>query len=218
MAEIPDIISAIEGYLEKNGNGPTYLASKITALFEDSESPLNLKGKYLQNLANTLNVATKKLQKFDLSEIVAASKLFSYKLTNLFSNIQLATTNNANPILNPRPNTSAAIPQNYSSNVSDKLFEDINEALHHMNNFMSEFRFEILGKFFDNLESANGIFQDMKVPFHSVDVIANSDIRAALPEYSEWPTFPQVFINGKLVGGCDIVHEMYESGELQKLL
>lgn len=62
------------------------------------------------------------------------------------------------------------------------------------------------------------LFEKMNVPFHTVDVIANPDIRRGLPEYSQWPTFPQVFINGKLVGGCDIVHEMHESGELQKLL
>ncbi|OGW83133.1 MAG: monothiol glutaredoxin, Grx4 family [Omnitrophica bacterium RIFCSPHIGHO2_02_FULL_51_18] len=62
------------------------------------------------------------------------------------------------------------------------------------------------------------LFDKMKVPFHSVDILANPDIRLELPEYSKWPTFPQVFINGKLVGGCDIVHELHESGELQKLL
>ena len=62
------------------------------------------------------------------------------------------------------------------------------------------------------------LFKKMNVPFHSVDVIANADIRAALPGHSQWPTFPQIFINGKLIGGCDIVHELYESGELQKLL
>ena len=62
------------------------------------------------------------------------------------------------------------------------------------------------------------LFQKMNVPFHSVDVIANPDIRRTLPEISKWPTFPQVFINGKLVGGCDITREMYDSGELQKLL
>ena len=62
------------------------------------------------------------------------------------------------------------------------------------------------------------LFTTMKVPFHTVDILSNSDIRATLPEYSKWPTFPQVFIDGKLVGGCDIVHEMQESGELQKLL
>ena len=62
------------------------------------------------------------------------------------------------------------------------------------------------------------LFNKMNVPFHSVDILANPDIRATLPAYSQWPTFPQIFVNGKLVGGCDIVHEMYESGELQKLL
>ena len=62
------------------------------------------------------------------------------------------------------------------------------------------------------------LFQKMNVPFHAVDVIANPDIRRTLPEVSKWPTFPQVFINGKLVGGCDITREMYDSGELQKLL
>ena len=42
--------------------------------------------------------------------------------------------------------------------------------------------------------------------------------RAQLPAYSDWPTFPQIFINGKLIGGCDIVHQMHESGELEPLL
>ncbi len=62
------------------------------------------------------------------------------------------------------------------------------------------------------------LFKKLKTPFHSVDVLANSDIRRQLPEYSKWPTFPQVFIDGKLVGGADLVHEMHESGELEKLL
>ena len=62
------------------------------------------------------------------------------------------------------------------------------------------------------------LFQKMGVPFHSVDVLAEPEMRLRLPEVSHWPTFPQVFIGGKLVGGCDIVHEMHGSGELQKLL
>ncbi len=62
------------------------------------------------------------------------------------------------------------------------------------------------------------LFKKMGVSFHSVDVIANPEIRRTLPQISNWPTFPQIFINGKLIGGSDIVHEMYESGELQKLL
>src|SRR5262249_35742392 len=56
------------------------------------------------------------------------------------------------------------------------------------------------------------------VEFKDVDVIADPEIRATLPEYSDWPTFPQLFIKGELVGGCDIVREMQQSGELQQLL
>jgi monothiol glutaredoxin len=56
------------------------------------------------------------------------------------------------------------------------------------------------------------------VPFASVDVIANSDIRQALPLYANWPTFPQLYVQGELVGGSDIIAEMYASGELEPLL
>ena len=55
-------------------------------------------------------------------------------------------------------------------------------------------------------------------PFAAVDILANPEVRATLPEYSSWPTFPQIFIGGKLIGGCDIVHELRDSGELQKIL
>lgn len=62
------------------------------------------------------------------------------------------------------------------------------------------------------------IFQSLGVPFHTVDIIANPDIRAMLPQVSNWPTFPQVFIKGQLIGGCDIVNEMHERGELKPLV
>ena len=55
------------------------------------------------------------------------------------------------------------------------------------------------------------------VEFAFVDVLANPDIRANLPQFSSWPTFPQLFINGELVGGCDIALDLYEKGELQKM-
>lgn len=55
------------------------------------------------------------------------------------------------------------------------------------------------------------------VEFAYVDVLAQPEVRASLPKYSSWPTFPQVFINGELVGGCDIVLEMYQKGELQEM-
>ncbi len=54
--------------------------------------------------------------------------------------------------------------------------------------------------------------------FAYVDVLAEPDVRANLPKYADWPTFPQLFVKGELVGGCDIIVEMYESGELQQLV
>ncbi len=54
--------------------------------------------------------------------------------------------------------------------------------------------------------------------FHHVDVIAEPEFRAALPNFSDWPTFPQVFVDGELVGGCDIVLDLYQRGELQELV
>jgi monothiol glutaredoxin len=54
--------------------------------------------------------------------------------------------------------------------------------------------------------------------FAYVDVLTNPDIRANLPTYANWPTFPQLWVNGELVGGCDIIAEMHEKGELQTLL
>jgi monothiol glutaredoxin len=54
--------------------------------------------------------------------------------------------------------------------------------------------------------------------FAYVDILSHPEIRTALPGYANWPTFPQLWVNGELVGGCDIVTEMYESGELQPLV
>lgn len=54
--------------------------------------------------------------------------------------------------------------------------------------------------------------------FAYVDILSNPDIRANLPKYANWPTFPQLWVKGELVGGCDIVTEMAESGELQTLV
>ncbi len=54
--------------------------------------------------------------------------------------------------------------------------------------------------------------------FAYIDILTNPEIRSHLPEVSEWPTFPQLFIAGELVGGCDIVVEMHEAGELQPMI
>ena len=55
------------------------------------------------------------------------------------------------------------------------------------------------------------------VSYGHVNVLADPEIRANLPKFSNWPTFPQLFVNGELVGGCDITVEMFESGELKQL-
>ena len=54
--------------------------------------------------------------------------------------------------------------------------------------------------------------------FFSVNVLENPDIRQGIKEYANWPTVPQLYVNGEFVGGSDIMKEMYQSGELQKLL
>jgi monothiol glutaredoxin len=62
------------------------------------------------------------------------------------------------------------------------------------------------------------IFNTMNVPFVGVDAIADPRFRHVLSAHSQWPTLPQVFVSGKLIGGCDIVREMKASGELDRLV
>ena len=59
---------------------------------------------------------------------------------------------------------------------------------------------------------------DCGAEFSYVDILDNQDIRQTLPSISDWPTFPQLFINGELIGGCDIVTEMHEEGELKAII
>ncbi|HEX4109813.1 MAG TPA: Grx4 family monothiol glutaredoxin [Solirubrobacteraceae bacterium] len=61
------------------------------------------------------------------------------------------------------------------------------------------------------------MLQDLGVPFAAVDILPDPRIRQELSSLSGWPTIPQLFANGELVGGCDIVTEMFESGELATL-
>ncbi|MEM7194818.1 MAG: Grx4 family monothiol glutaredoxin [Pseudomonadota bacterium] len=62
------------------------------------------------------------------------------------------------------------------------------------------------------------ILQACEVPFASVDVLADSDVREGIKQFSNWPTIPQLYVRGEFVGGCDIMTELYENGELQKIL
>ena len=63
-----------------------------------------------------------------------------------------------------------------------------------------------------------GALQSLGAPFAAVDILPDPRIRQELSALSQWPTIPQLFVNGELVGGCDIVTEMYESGELAETL
>ena len=59
---------------------------------------------------------------------------------------------------------------------------------------------------------------DCEAQFSYVDILENNDVRATLPSLSDWPTFPQVFIDGELIGGADIVTQMHEAGELKTMI
>jgi len=62
------------------------------------------------------------------------------------------------------------------------------------------------------------ILKDLNIKFYSINVLEDEEIREGIKKYSNWPTIPQLYIKGNFVGGCDIVKEMYEKGELQKIL
>jgi monothiol glutaredoxin len=63
-----------------------------------------------------------------------------------------------------------------------------------------------------------GILRKKGVAFADVNILQDAELRQGLKEYSNWPTFPQLYVNGQLVGGCDIVSGLEESGELDQLL
>ena len=65
---------------------------------------------------------------------------------------------------------------------------------------------------------AVGILKEYNAAFQSFNILEDETVRQGVKEYSDWPTFPQLYVNGKLVGGCDIMTEMHESGELKTIL
>ena len=62
------------------------------------------------------------------------------------------------------------------------------------------------------------ILDYLGVPYKGLNVLENDELRQGIKEFSNWPTVPQLYVDGEFVGGCDIVREMYQSGELQQLL
>ena len=65
--------------------------------------------------------------------------------------------------------------------------------------------------------SVANILKHLNIKFESLNVLDNEDIRQGIKSYSDWPTIPQLYVKGKFIGGCDIVKEMFEKGELQKI-
>ena len=66
--------------------------------------------------------------------------------------------------------------------------------------------------------TVSNILKELKVKFTGVNVLADPEIRQGIKDFSNWPTVPQLYIKGEFIGGCDIAKEMYEKGELQKIL
>ena len=66
--------------------------------------------------------------------------------------------------------------------------------------------------------SVANILKHLNIKFESLNVLDNEDIRQGIKSYSDWPTIPQLYVKGKFIGGCDIVKEMFEKSELQKIL
>lgn len=64
-------------------------------------------------------------------------------------------------------------------------------------------------------QATSGLLHSLGYPVKAVDVIAEAAFRQGVKEYTDWPTIPQIFIDGEFVGGCDIVHEMHRNGELE---
>ena len=66
--------------------------------------------------------------------------------------------------------------------------------------------------------TVSNILKMLEVNFKGVNVLENQSIRDGIKQFSDWPTIPQLYIKGEFIGGCDIVKEMYENGELKKIL
>ena len=66
--------------------------------------------------------------------------------------------------------------------------------------------------------AVSNVLKHLKVEFKSINVLEDEEIRQGIKEYSDWPTIPQLYVKKKFIGGCDIIKEMFEKGELQKVL
>ena len=96
-----------------------------------------------------------------------------------------------------------ALPKMAKGASSDELKEAFEKHLEQTNN---------------HVQRLEQVFEELGAPYGTVDVLSDPEVREEIKAYSSWPTIPQVYIDGKFVGGCDIVRELYETGELQQLV
>tara|TARA_Y100001970_G_scaffold293533_1_gene441019 strand:+ start:4200 stop:4517 length:318 start_codon:yes stop_codon:yes gene_type:complete len=66
--------------------------------------------------------------------------------------------------------------------------------------------------------AVSNVLKHLKVNFNSINVLEDENMRQGIKDYSDWPTIPQLYIKGEFIGGCDIIKEMFEKGELKTLL
>ena len=121
------------------------------------------------------------------------------------------------PMSSPQPSPAVAVPAAAANGESNPIREAIGEAIaeHKVILFMKGTPEAPACGFSARTVAA---LQSLDVPFAAVDILPDPRLRQELSAISDWPTIPQLFANGELVGGCDIVVEMYESGELAEAL
>lgn len=113
------------------------------------------------------------------------------------------------------------LPANTGSAVTESTGADLNERI---KNLINSSRIFLFMKGVPEMPqcgfSANvvGLLNHMGVEFKTFDILSDMDIRQGVKEYSNWPTYPQLYVEGKLVGGNDIIMELYEDGELAEVL
>jgi len=66
--------------------------------------------------------------------------------------------------------------------------------------------------------AVSNVLKHLEIKFKGIDVLSSTELRQSIKEFSDWPTIPQLYIKGEFIGGCDIVKEMFDSGELEKKL
>ena len=66
--------------------------------------------------------------------------------------------------------------------------------------------------------AVSNILKNLKVNFEGINVLESNELRQGIKDYTDWPTIPQLYVKGEFIGGCDIIKEMFEKGELKKLL